>query len=126
MGKAFGGVLGLGKVRNEVLRRSVFPFVPLDRELSLDGGFMELKGRTAVAHSPSIGVPLNSLGFFAFHYAAPNVACLFARPRHLVVGIYLPLKTKEEDLRIIVKGLGEEAKKYGVSVTAGQTATYYG
>lgn len=108
------------------MRRSVFPFIPLDEEPSLDGGMIRLKGRTVVAHSPSIGVPLEALGFFAFHYAASNVASLFARPMHLVTGIYLPLRTREEDLRTIVKGLGEEARRYGVKIAAGQTATYYG
>jgi len=119
-------VLGLGKVNREVLGRSVFPFIPLEGKPALDGGAIQLRGRTIVAHSPSIGVPLDSLGFFAFHYAASNVACLFARPRHLVTGIYLPPRTREEDLRTIAKGLGDEARRYGVNVAAGQTATYRG
>lgn len=125
-GDKMSGALGLGKVSREVLRRSVFPFLPLEDEPALDGGAVELRGRTVVAHSPSIGVPLEALGFFAFHYAASNVASLLARPRHLVTGIYLPLRTKEEDLRTIAKGLGDEARRYGVKVAAGQTATYYG
>ena len=79
-----------------------------------------------MAHSPSIGVPLEALGYFAFHYAASNVAARFAKPRYLVNGIYLPLETSEMDLRIIVGGLGAEACKYGVNVVAGQTATYVG
>ncbi len=119
-------VLGLGKVSRQVLRRSVFPFLPLEKEPSLDGGSIRLKGRTIVAHSPSIGVPLDALGFFAFHYSASNVASLFAIPRYMVTGIYLPLRTKEEDLRTIAKGLGDEAKRFHVNVAAGQTATYYG
>jgi len=119
-------VLGLGKVSREILRRSVFPFLPLEKEPSLDGGSIRLKGRTIVAHSPSIGVPLDALGFFAFHYAASNVASLFAIPRYIVTGIYLPLRTKEEDLRTIAKGLGDETKRFRVKVAAGQTATYYG
>ena len=120
------GVLGLGKVSREVLRRSVFPFLPLEEEPALDGGVVQLSGRTIIANAPSIGVPLESLGFFAFHYAASNVASLFARPRHLVTGIYLPLRTREEHLRTIAKGLGNEARRYDVTVAAGQTATYYG
>jgi len=118
--------LGLGKVSREVLRRSVLPFLPLGEPPSLDGGAVQLMGRTIVAHSPSIGVPLEALGFFAFHYAASNVASLFARPRHLVTGIYLPPGTREEELRTIARGLGDEARKYGVTVAAGQTATYQG
>jgi len=54
-------MLGLGKVSREVLRRSVFPFIPLEEEPVLDGGMVQLSGRTIVAHSPSIGVPLDAL-----------------------------------------------------------------
>jgi hydrogenase maturation factor len=118
--------LGLGKVSQEVMKRSVFPFLPLREEPGLDAGMIELSGRTAIAHSPSIGVPIDALGFFAFHYAASNVSARFARPRHLVVGIYLPLSSRERELRRVVAGLGGEAERYGVTVAAGQTATYYG
>ena len=119
-------VLGLGKVSREIFERSVLPFIPFDRELELDGATVKLTDRTVISHSPSIGVPLEALGFFAFHYAACNVACRFGRPTHMIAGIYLPLRTREGDLRTIAKGLGDEAKKYGVKIAAGQTATYYG
>ena len=120
------GVLGLGKVSREVFERSVLPYIPLDRELELDGATVSLTDKTVIAHSPSIGVPLEALGFFAFHYAASNVACRFGVPTHMITGIYLPLKTRESDLKIIAKSLGDEARKYGVVIVAGQTATYYG
>ena len=119
-------VLGLGKVSREVFERSVLPYIPLDGELELDGATVRLTNRTVIAHSPSIGVPLKALGFFAFHYAASNVACRFGRPTHMITGIYLPLKTREGDLKTIAKSIGDEAKKYGVKIAAGQTATYYG
>jgi hydrogenase maturation factor len=125
-GFSMSGILGLGKVSRKVFERSVFPFIPVDEEPGLDGNTIRLNGRTVVAHSPSIGVPLDALGFFAFHYAATNVACRFGRPTHMVTGIYMPLRTGESDLRTIVKGLGDEARKYNVKVVAGQTATYHG
>jgi hydrogenase maturation factor len=118
--------LGLGKVTKEIFNRSVLPYLPVEKSLELDGATTELKGNTVIAHSPSIGVPNDALGFFSFHYAASNVASRFGKPTHMVSGIYLPLKTSEADLKIIAKNLGDEAKKYGVTVTAGQTATYYG
>ena len=121
-----GDALGLGKVSREVFRRSVLPFLPVDGDPELDGASVRLGGQTVIAHSPSIGVPLEALGFFAFHYSASNVAAKFGRPTHLIAGIYLPLRTSEADLRTIARGLGEEAGRYGVKVTAGQTATYYG
>jgi len=117
--------LGLGKVTKEVFRRSVQPYMPMD-EVELDGATIELTDHTVIAHSPSIGVPLEALGFFAFHYAASNVACRFGKPTNIVAGIYLPLRTPEEHLRVIAESLGDEARRYGVQVCAGQTATYYG
>jgi hydrogenase maturation factor len=123
---SMSGSLGLGKVSKNVFERSVFPFIPADEEPGLDGNTIRFEGRTVVAHSPSIGVPLDALGFFAFHYAATNVACRFGRPTQMVIGIYMPLRTRESDLRIIVKNLGDEARKYNVKVVAGQTATYHG
>ncbi len=118
--------LGLGKVTREVFNRSVLPYIPTEKELELDGATTSLSGNTVIAHSPSIGVPLETLGFFAFHYSASNVASKFGKPSHLITGIYLPLKTTEDELQVIAKSLGDEAKRYGVTVTAGQTATYYG
>jgi len=119
-------VLGLGKVTREVFNRSVLPYIPVEKEIELDGATTNLTGETVIAHSPSIGVPLEALGFFAFHYSASNVASKFGKPSHLISGIYLPLRSTEEELRIIAKSLGDEAKKYDVTITAGQTATYYG
>ncbi|MBT7346766.1 hypothetical protein HN807_06760 [Candidatus Bathyarchaeota archaeon] len=118
--------LGLGKVTKEIFNRSVLPYLPIEKSLELDGATTEFSGKTVIAHSPSIGVPTEALGFFSFHYAASNVASRFGKPTHMISGIYLPLNTKESDLRIIAKSLGDEAKKYGVIVTAGQTATYFG
>jgi hydrogenase maturation factor len=118
--------LGLGKVSREVLERSVFPYLPLADTPRLDGGVLRCQGEVVVAHSPSIGVPLESLGFFAFHYAASNVAARFARPQHLVTGLYLPVGSEVRDLEIIAGGLGDEARRYGVTVVAGHTAAYVG
>lgn len=118
-------MLGLGKVSKSVFDRSVLPFMPIEK-IELDGTTIDLSRNTVIAHSPSIGVPLEALGFFAFHYSASNVACRFGKPKYMVTGIYLPLKTSEKDLKIISESLGKEAYKYGVKIIAGQTATYFG
>jgi hydrogenase maturation factor len=118
--------LGLGKVSREVLERSVFSHLPLAAKPQLDAGAISCGGELILAHSPSIGVPLESLGFFGFHYAAANVAARFAWPKHLVTGFYLPLGSKERELRTIASSLGAEARRYGVTIAAGQTATYAG
>jgi len=119
-------LLGLGKVTKKEFNKLVLPFIPTPKNPELDGITLNLTGETVIAHSPSIGVPLESLGFFAFHYSASNVAARFGKPTYMVTGIYLPLKTPEKDLQTIAKSLGDEAKKYGVQIIAGQTATYYG
>jgi len=118
--------LGLGKVSQEVMDRSVFPYLPLASEPQLDAGIIASEGELVIAHSPSIGVPLEALGFFGFHYAASNVAARFAKPKHLITGLYLPLGSSERDLAIIAEGLGDEARRYDVTIAAGQTATYAG
>lgn len=118
-------LLGLGKVSKEVFERSVASYLPLGK-IELDGATINLSENTVIAHSPSIGVPVEALGFFVFHYAASNVASRFGKPEHMITGIYLPLETEEKDLKTITKGIGAEAKKFGVKVIAGQTATYYG
>jgi hydrogenase maturation factor/predicted fused transcriptional regulator/phosphomethylpyrimidine kinase len=119
-------VLGLGKVSRDVFNRSVLPNIPVEKKIELDGATTCLSGKTVIAHSPSIGVPTEALGFFAFHYSAGNVASKFGKPRHLISGIYLPLRSSEKELAQIAKSLGNEARKYGVYIMAGQTATYYG
>ncbi len=120
------GVLGLGKISRKVFNRSVLPYIPIEKAIELDGATTNLSGNIVIAHAPSIGVPIEALGFFSFHYSASNVASKFGKPSNLISGIYLPLKTTEEELKTIVKSLGDEARKYGVTITAGQTATYYG
>ena len=119
-------LLGLGKVRKDVLERTVVKYLPMDESPGLDGGMIRLSGEALISHSPSIGVPLEALGFFAFHYAVSNVAERFGKPKHLITGIYLPTDSTEEELKIITQSLGEEARKYDVTIVAGQTATYVG
>jgi hydrogenase maturation factor len=119
-------VLGLGKVTKDVFNRCVLPFIPIKKPIEIDGATMSLGGNTVIAHSPSIGVPTEALGFFAFHYSASNVASKFGIPSHLILGIYLPINTTEKALQVIAKNIGDEARKYGVTITAGQAATYYG
>ncbi|MFC1803217.1 AIR synthase-related protein [Thermoproteota archaeon] len=117
--------LGLGKLSKEDFNRLVRPHIPTDK-IELDGATVPLTDQSIIAHNPSIGVPIEALGFFAFHYSASNVACKFGTPTNLIIGIYLPLGTSESDLVTIAKVLGGEASKYGVKITAGQTGTYYG
>ena len=85
-----------------------------------------IKGDMVISHNLAIGVPLQTLGFFAFHYAVSNIAMRFAKPNFIVAGIYLPQGSTEKELEIIAIRLGEEVKKYGVKVVAGHTGVYKG
>ena len=116
--------LGLGKINRDILNSVVFPHIQLYKRPVLDANI--IKGDTVISHNLAIGVPLPTLGFFAFHYAASNIAMRFARPNFIVTGIYLPPGSTENELEIIAIRLGEEAKKYGVKVVAGHTGVYKG
>ena len=80
----------------------------------------------AITHNLALDVPLQTLGFFAFHYVASNIAIRFARPKFMVTELYLPLGSTEEELKTIAKGLGDEARKYSVKIVAGHTGVYKG
>ncbi len=100
--------------------------MPLHKRPTLDANVVEMRGETTFSHNLALGVPTKTLGFFAFHYSASNVAARFSRPEYLIDGIYLPPGSTEEDLRIIAKSLGDEARRYGVKVISGHTGVYKG
>jgi hydrogenase maturation factor/predicted fused transcriptional regulator/phosphomethylpyrimidine kinase len=100
--------------------------MPLYRKPTLDAVPIEIRGRVVVSHNPALGTPLETLGFFAFHYSVSNLAVRFAHPEYIVVDINLPPKSTEKELRVIAKGLGDEAKRYGVKVAGGHTGVYKG
>lgn len=116
--------LGLGKVNRDILDSIVFPYTQLYKKPLLDANV--IKGDVAISHNVAIGTPLQTLGFFAFHYAASNVVMRFARPNFIATGIYLPLGSTEKELETIAIGLGEEAKTYRVKIVAGHTGVYKG
>ena len=118
------GILGLGKVSGDVLER-VLGFLPLG-EVGLDANPLPPLRSGVVSVNPAIGVPVDCLGFFGFHYAASNVAVSMAVPRYATLTVLLPLGSTEDTLEIIVKGFGREAERYRVRVVAGHTGTYKG
>ena len=118
--------LDLGKVRSDILKSSVFPYIPLYKPPTLDAAAVKISGNTVIAHNPALGTPLETLGFFGFHYSASNVAVRFARPAYMIVGLNLPPHSTEKDLRTIAKSLGAEADRYGVKAVGGHTGVYKG
>jgi len=117
--------LGLGKVPGSILRERVTKHIPL-LPPGLDANPLPPLEDAVVSTNPALGVPLETLGFFAFHYAASNIAVAMARPRYATLTLLMPPESSEEELEIVAKSFGEEARKYGVDVVAGHTGVYKG
>ena len=117
--------LGLGKLNKKSLEKLVLRHLPV-LGASLDSSPLPHVEDAIISVNPAIGVPAEALGFFAFHYAASNVAVSMAKPLYATFTLLLPPGFESEDLEVITREFGREAKRYGVSVVAGHTATYKG
>ena len=106
-------------LRRKLFNRSV-PTAP--RPLLVTMGRRTL----VVSVDPVAGVPLDSYGFFAFHYPASDVAVLGARPRYLLLDICYPEGTDSRWLTRTAQTFGSEARRFGVEVLGGHTGGYDG
>ncbi len=120
------GKLGLGKLSRGDLRDLVLRHLPV-AGAGLDANLLPVGGdRLVITVNPALGVPVETLGFFAFHYAAGNVAAAMARPRFAALAILTPPGFPKRELETIAKAFGKEARDYGVTVVAGHTGAYKG
>jgi|Deesub1362B_J571_1020462.scaffolds.fasta_scaffold00005_129 hydrogenase maturation factor len=117
-------MMRIGKLSMEELTVHVLRHFPKPIRPPLDAATFDKK--YIVSHDPSIGMPIETLGFFAFHYTASDVAAKFGIPRYMVIGIYMPINYTNKDIEIIAEGIGGEAGKYGVEIIAGHTGFYKG
>ena len=117
--------LGLGKLNKKYLEKLVLKHLPV-LGAGLDSSPLPYVEDAIISVNPAIGVPTEALGFFAFHYAASNIAVSMAKPLYATFTVLLPPGFKGEDLEVITREFGCEARRYGVSVVAGHTATYKG
>ena len=125
--------LPLGKLRNDVLRDVVFSNLGVEdvrivygpRE-GFDAAVLEYDHEhyLIVATDPVLGVPGETFGFFAYHFAASDVAVFGARPRWLVVDILLPPGREVGFLEKTMRDLNTECRKYGSSIIGGHTGVY--
>ena len=115
--------LGLGKLERRVLEPLLRKYLPV-RVYGLDAN--PLDEEHVIATNPALGVPLETLGFFAFHYTASNVACKFAKPLYATLTLVLPPGSALRDVEEVLREFGAEAKKYGVAVVGGHTGVYKG
>lgn len=106
--------------------------VPLDKilktigtkKLELDSN--EIFGDYLATVNPAIGVPDEFLGFFAYHYAATNIAVSFARPEYALLDLNFPEGYPDDTIEKIMKDFLRECEKYGTRLIGGHTARYRG
>ncbi len=80
---------------------------------------------SAVSTAPAIGLPDQTLPFFAISYAAGNVLASFAVPEFIIDTITLPPQNCNGALELY-RGLVKEAEQFGVKVIGGHTGCYEG
>lgn len=85
-----------------------------------------LEKDTVISTNPAIGVPLDTLGFFAFHYSASNVAVAFAKPLYSTLAIIAPPSLSDQEIEAVIQAFSRECNKYDVKLKAGHTARYEG
>lgn len=126
-------MLPSGKLRNDVLREVIFPNLGVEDakviygpRAGFDSAVLEYdeENYLVVATDPVIGVPKEAFGFFAYHFAASDVAVFGAEPRWLVLNLLFPEGTSEEYVREVMTDVNEECLKYGGSVIGGHTGVY--
>ncbi len=120
-----------GRARKSLLERITRLVGRLNSSISvppnpnLDAGVERLMGLTRVyATDPSLGVPLDDIGYFGFHFSASDVAVLGAEPRLMTSTILLPSGFREDYAIKIAEDLNWEAYRYNVSIITGHTGWY--
>ncbi len=73
-----------------------------------------------VSTAPAIGLPEDTLPFFALSYALGNVLASFAEPEFVTDTITLPPQSCNSAIKLY-RSLVETAKRFGVKVTGGHT-----
>ncbi len=126
------GKLPRGKLRNEALKRFVMSYTGRGDERVIHGpkaGFDAAvidhgPEYVVVATDPALDVPVETLGFFAYHFAVSDVTVFGADPTWLVVEVLMPPDSDEELLGSITSAIHEECLRYGGTVVGGHTGVY--
>ncbi len=114
--------MNIGKISSEELAR-ILSYLPLSGKPGLDSNTLD---NLVVSQNPAIGVPTEYLGFFAYHYAASNIAVSLAKPEYALLEVLVPPDFQLEELEKIFEAFGREAKKYNTLVVGGHTGRYKG
>jgi len=125
----FGGVIDLGKVPGDLLRKYVFRRTGSRRDDVLVGphegvdvSVMSAGGDIAIiAHCDPIVGALRRIGWLAVNIACNDVATAGVRPRWILPTILLPEKWDEGMIDEITKDIDNASKELGVAVVGGHT-----
>ncbi len=115
----------LGKIDYKLIKDI---FTKIGSEFSLDSNFIkwEYGKDIIVSTNPALGVPLETLGFFAFHYSVSNIVASMGKPLYILDSILLPPGTNSDVIQRLVNDILAECKKYSVRLVGGHSGFYYG
>ena len=126
------GKLPRGKLRNDALERLVLPYTGREDGRVIQGprtGFDAAvidhgTDYMVVATDPTLDVPQETIGFFAYHFAVSDVTVFGADPVWLVVDVLLPPESDERLLGSITSAIHWECLRYGGTIVGGHTGVY--
>ncbi|MBI3975407.1 MAG: AIR synthase [Armatimonadetes bacterium] len=116
-----------GKISPALLRRLVFPHLPLRPDVLIPAGIgqdsavLDFGPRVCVVTCDPITGAVHHLGRLAVHIACNDLAATGAEPVALVLTLLLPLQTREEDIEAIMGEVGRTASAVGVAIAGGHT-----
>jgi hydrogenase expression/formation protein HypE len=120
--------LKVGKVPNDVLKRSVYGHlgaadasIILGPNVGEDAALIEYGGSILAFKSDPITGSVEEVGALAVYVNANDIATRGANPKWFLQCILLPEDSSEADLRRIMSQIDETARELGVSVVGGHT-----
>lgn len=127
----------IGKVSRKLFRDIILPNLGRDDpsiivgpRFGVDFSVIELGESVLIVEvDPIFVVPeygWDRSAWFAVHILASDVAVSGVPPKYLFIDLNLPLKMKDEEFKILWKGIHRECYKLGISIAAGHTGRYGG
>ncbi|MGQ9513663.1 MAG: AIR synthase family protein [Thermoproteota archaeon] len=123
-----GESLVVGKLRPDILRSTIYMYlgkedlrVLVGPKIGEDAAVIDFGEKVLVVHSDPITGAIEKIGSLAVKISTNDVASRGAKPRWILVVIFLQEGSTEDQLRTIMEQIDSEAKKLGVAVVGGHT-----
>ncbi|MEM2960878.1 MAG: AIR synthase related protein, partial [Candidatus Bathyarchaeia archaeon] len=120
--------LGFGKLRPDTPTSTIYTHlgkkdrrVLVGPKIGEDAAVIDFNDKVLVIHSDPITGAIENIGSLAVKVSTNDVASRGAKPRWILVVIFLQEGSSEDQLRVIMKQIDSEAKKLGVAVVGGHT-----